>query len=116
MSFTAVRGRDAAQIVRIRRGRRRADGKKYCSDVCQRKGVLEWQRDHKKDIAKHLAKTSKSRSGASRRKRYVFTVCDLLRATSQQILALIIAGGSKVKSHSAYRILTGDITGIMINI
>lgn len=25
---------------------------KYCSEICQRKGVLEWQREHKKNYHK----------------------------------------------------------------
>lgn len=30
----------------------RSGKQKYCSEICQRKGVLEWQREHKKDYHK----------------------------------------------------------------
>lgn len=42
---------------------------KYCSDACQRKGVLEWQREHKKGYSKasgQYAKMQERRKGAQK--------------------------------------------------
>lgn len=77
---------------------------KYCSDACMRKGVLEWQREHKKGTTKHLGRTLKRWSGAKRHKRSVLTARGLLPQISQLLTALTIAGRNRQSFISASRI------------
>lgn len=77
-------------------------GKKYCSNqACQRKGVLEWQREHKRGYDKASGQDIKKKERREQAKKYAFIACVLLQATSRQIYALTIAEASRKNYSSA---------------
>lgn len=68
---------------------------KYCSPECQRKGVLAWQKEHKKDYEKNLGKMSKRQNAGNAAKKYACTAYRNFQVAPQQILVLITAAQNR---------------------
>ena len=55
---------------------------KYCSDACQRKGVLEWQREHKRGYHKISGQdTKREERRKSQKKICVYCLCPFVSST-----------------------------------
>ena len=70
---------------------------KYCSDKCQRKAVLEWQKNIRKVIVRHPGNTLSNGKGENKQKRYAYIVDGFLQVINRQIHARNIAGKSREK-------------------